>query len=622
MATNISKYVQLSDYLLLEYEFNKDGTQLNLSTIGAQIVTTDLGTKQYFNTNKAAALGETNNLLEFTAEPTGAARSHWFNDYSDVTSYNAFFDACTNVSGVGNYRHDTLRLHIVSGYNFDDVAGFLLQVRAEDVSLNLVDLANFTYLKQPDALASSDVVKFSSNALYLGNRFYDKYIELKVPCVQRLGDDQFAGYDTLLGEYLNIKQSSDAIITYNNVSNILNNQFAISNSVTFQLPVTSVADNFNAFITESTVGDFIEYYGTWADEIIGNYIGDIESGIIPLYTSNNPNDNYQEFASIYGISAAKWVLIHELYVYENLPGVTGGSSLLTQKFSFTQEDSFSLPNYFRPVLKNADIDTSYTIQYTCRLLNRMDGTQIIRKASFASSDPKKYGLIFTRLNVDNIIPYNIFNRIEAEKPNIVQSTGAIQTKYSKVFFDTVNIAMNQFNEIFPQGTGPLFLKNGDSVYNFKFEKLNTITNDKENVDLSGAYNYDLMFILDNERKIEVGPTYSSNMNTIIGELEFKLSEDQIKQLLKQNNKNYSIIIKNPDGTQYTFYEGVFFSYKDYDSVLDNFKSKTDTDYLSKKVTALEKEIKRRKKEYELLSQRYAKARGEASSGQKKGLTGG
>ena len=556
---NISKYVQINDFILLEYEFNRDGTTVDLSSLGPKVSVTSVGTKQYYN--NSTAIGITNNILELNSVATNTLRSTWFN--SETTSqFNQYFDSSISVATTTEYEHDTVKVHVISGYNFDDIVGFLLQVRAKDTSANMVDLSNFSYLKQPVALGNSNVVKFSSNALYLGNKFYDKYIEFKIPSVYALGNDlKSAG---TLGLGLDIEQNSDVYLTYSTIPTIQadasDSTFVLVENVNFQLPVTSVADNFNAFIAQSTVGDFIEYYATWADQIIGQYMGDIESGRISLTTSNNPNDNYQEFSSIYGNQAAKWVLIHELYVYEQLPGVDGGSSILTQKFSFTQEDNFSLPNYFRPVLKNADIDSSYTIQYIIRLTNRMDGTQIIRRSSFASTDPKKYGLKFTRINVENIIPYKVFNKLEAEKGNVVQGVSNIRTKYVKVFFDTSSILLNEKNEVFPQGLGPIYLKNGDSVYKFKFEKFNESAGQRENIDLSGAYNYILSFKLKDNSKIDVVPTYSTNMNTTIGEIEFKINEDQINTILSQNIKDYSIKVKNPDGTDYTFYEGNVYSY--------------------------------------------------------------
>jgi hypothetical protein len=589
---NISKYVAINDFMLLEYEFNRDGTLVDLSSMGVTVVENYAGNLQLFNYFKSYALGVTNNVLELNSVPTDALRTRWMNNYENIQQYNSNFSSVTAINTT-SYAHDTIKVHVVSGYNFDDVAGFMLQVRAEKSSGDLVDLSNFTYIKQPDALGSANVMKFASNILYLGNKFYDKYVEFKVPSVYALGANT---PDTSMGSVLGVKNLSDVFLTYSTVATYQhdnttkNNTFTLADTLNLQLPVTSVADNFNVFIAESTIGDFIEYYATWANEIIGGYMGDIESGRIALYTSSNPNDNY-DFVDVYGSGSRKWVLMHEIYVYEQLPGITAGSSLLTQKFAFTQEDNFSSANYFRPVLKNADLDVSYTIQYVCRLSNRMDGTQIIRRASFASTDPKKYGLKFNRLNVDNIIPYKIFNRIDNEKANVIEGSSLSKTKYVKTFYDTTTVVLNQFNEVYPDGTGPLFLKNGNALYKLKFEKKNTANNDRQNVDLSGVFNYAMLFVLDDNTKMEIVPTYSSNMNTTIGELEFKISGDQSYKLLQQKNNAYSIIVKNPDNTDYVFYEGVYYDNKNYQVTMNSLKEITTIGELNNKIASMEIELK-------------------------------
>lgn len=555
MSQNISKYVQLTDFLLLEYEFSRDGEEISFSD--PWVVETTTGKKQFFDYSDSA-IGVTNNALIMNSVATDGDGGNWFNNYKFKTEFFDYFEASTLIS-TNDYAHDTVKVHIISGYNFDDVAGFLLQIKAKDGSANLVDLSNFTYIKQPETLGNGDVTKFSANSLYLGNKFYDKYVEFKIPSVYALGNDTTSD----LGQELNIEALSDVYMTYSTLPTIqagdlgTDNVFTLVEETDLQLPVTSTADRFNAFIAEATDGDYIEYYATFDDQIIGQFMGDIESGRIPLYTSNNPNDNYQEFTETYGTDTPKWVLIHELFVYEHF----GNSSVLTQKFSFTQDSNFSLANRFRPVLQNADIDSSYTIQYICRLSNRMDGSQIIRRASFSSTDPKKYGLEFTRINVDNIIPYRVYNKIEDTQPEILQTGLKPQTKYVKIFYDTTNVVYNEKNEIYPQGTGALYLRNSDSVYKFKFERQNETSGNLENVDLSGAFNYGLLFVLDDDTKLEVGPTYSSNMNTTIGSLEFKLNKEQVDKLLIQNNKNFSIIVKNPDGSSYNFYEGQYYSYQ-------------------------------------------------------------
>lgn len=581
MASNINKYVQLNDFLLLEYEFNKSGEELVFDSLGSVKALNKSGNVQYFNTGSQ---GITNNDLNLNSVPTSLNRSTWYFSLDDTSGYWSYFDSSAAITGTLSYPFDTIKVHIVSGYNFDDVTGFLLQIRALDTSSNFVDLSNFTWAKQ---ILGNDVLKFSPNTLLLGNRFYDKYVEFKVPSIQELGGDIV----TTLGQNLNIQALSDVYITYSTIPEMDVDTYVLSEAISLQLPVESPADNFNCLIAESTAGDFIEFYATWADIIIGEYMGEIESGKIRLYTSNNPNDNYEDFSENYGAGASKWVLMHELYVYETIPP---GTSLLTQKYVFTQEDNFMSPNYFRPVIKNADIAASYTIDYVCRLMNRMDGTQIIRKASFASTDPKKYGLYFTRLNIDNYIPYKIFNRIEGEaSPNAIGG-GVQKTKFVKVFFDTTQVMLNMNNEVLPQGTGTLFIRQTDGIYLFKFDKIDTDNgNQAQNVDLSGAYNYALVFVLDDQSKIEISPTFSPNMNTTLGQLEFKIPESQAQKLLSQTtNNSYSIIIKNPDGSQYTFYEGVYYSFKDFNQIITQYQSLFDVTSLNTQIAALQEENKK------------------------------
>lgn len=578
MANNISKYCQLTDFVLLEYEFNKDGVTTNLVSGGItpMLANTSLDTKQYFN---KGSQGVQNNDLKMNSVPINSSRTNWYINSDDEASYYEYFDSSTAISQ-NNYTHDKIKVHIVSGYNFDDISGFLLQIRAKDASNNMVDLSNFTWINQ---VSGNDVLKFSSNALYLGNRFYDKYIEFLVPSIENLGGDE----SPEIGQALLIQALSDVYITYSTITEIEDNQYIVNEFIDVQVPVTSQADNFNAFIAESTAGDFIEYYATWKNQIIGDYMSDIESGRIRLYTSNNPNDNYQDFTDQYGVNTAKWVVMHEIYIYENI----GNSQLLTQKFIFTQEDNFSIPNYFRPVIKNPDIASSFSIDYICRLTNRMDGSQIIRKASFSSTDPKKYGTYFERINIDNYIPYNVFNKLPEEKPNIVVKSKPRQTKFVKVFYDTTNILLNQDNNVLPQGTGPLFLRKTDNVYKFKFEKLNVNVEggQRENVDLSGIYSYALEFVLDDDSIISIAPSFSTNMNIVHGELEFKIYTEQSQKLLKQQNNSYSIIIKNPDGTKYTFYEGLYYKYSDLDQVMIQYQGFFDVQNLNEKIANLELE---------------------------------
>lgn len=575
---DISKYVQVNDYLLIEYVFNKAEILTDLTGIKSIVGNNIFGTKQYFNQN---SIGVLNNDLVLNSEPLDANRSGWYvTTNGDISNYGLFFDSSVQLVQP-NYVFDTVKVHIVSGYNFDDIPGFFLNVGALDTSNNHVDLSNFTWLGQ---ILGNSVLKFSPNALFLGNRFYDKYVEFKVPSVQKLGGNNTEPIE----QALSIQTLSDVYFTYTSISNIINNNFIPEERIELQLPVSSQADNFNAFIAESTSGDYIEFYATWKNTIIGEYMGDIESGRIKLFTSNNPNDNFEEFSETYGSTTAKWVVMHEIYVYEHIPGNT----ILTQQLVFTQSANFTFPNYFRPIIQNSDIVSSYTINYICRLTNRMDGSQIIRSASFASTDPKKYGRYFTRINVDNYIPYKVFNKIEGEASTTLAVTNNKKTQFVKVYYDTTRVLLDMNNNVLPQGTGPLFIKNGNGIYKMSFSRSNQNNNEeRQNVDLSGAYNYTLLFVLDNDTKIEIPPTYSTNMNTTLGEIEFEIKENQALELLKQTNNSYSILVKNPNGTNYTFYQGFYYAFSNYQQVISEYSNLLDLNSLKEQISLLQAENK-------------------------------
>ena len=189
MGQNISKYIQINDALLLEYEFNKAETTTSLTGVSSYVgINTTLGTKQYWNNVNGE--GVTNISWTLQSVPTEPTRSTWFVNPASEGGFNAWF-IDTSISNIvqTSYVFDTIKVHIISGYNFDDVAGFLLQVRAQvDPSAgSLIDLANFTWIKQLSD--PSNVIKFDSNTLHLGNRFYDKYVLLKVPSIQYSGGD-------------------------------------------------------------------------------------------------------------------------------------------------------------------------------------------------------------------------------------------------------------------------------------------------------------------------------------------------------------------------------------------------------------------------------------------------
>lgn len=554
MSNNISKYVQLNDFILLEYEFCRNGNdnEKNLTKLNSEVFYTVNGGVQYID---AAFQAETNNTYGFTSIPMDAMNSTWLYGESFNTLAPSIYKR-TSVNGV--YNFDKIKIHVVSGYQFQDSDGFLVRVRGFNNNGGMSTLANFTWTKNiPDQYKKQ--LFFNPSPITISNKRYDKYILLEVPSMYDLGLDINKSNEGFLANLLDIKQLSDividfGIIPYGMISSLNSSTYILDENITTSFPVTSVSDNFNCFIKESSSGDYIEYYATWMGHIIGKYMNEIETGVIPLYTSNNPNEGYEEFNDTWGQVARKWIILHDLEIIEH---IGNNSSLVSQRISLTQDNNYDYPNYYRPIILNSDIASSVTIIYTCRLQNRMDGSQIVRKSSFNLPYPRKYGKQLSRISVNNMFNYKVNNVID--KNEVIQNVSNKNiTKINKVYYDTTKVILDVDNNVYEQGLGMVYIKDGGSVIKFNFSR---IMNDdsKQNVDLSGMHTYRLRFPLSDGSYVDVLTSNSKNMNMALGQLEFIINDLDTKKILSNDNINKIFLIQiiNTDNSYYTFYQGKF-----------------------------------------------------------------
>lgn len=577
MALNksISKFISLNDYFLLEYEFNKDTTTnynyLNFEELGAKFAQSRYSGKLYYteyNRFSSTYIGGqeedvyTNNRLNFNSVSVSSTDSKWYydenlydgnpNTYINYINYINNNDNSQNI--IGDFPFDTLKLHIVSGYNFQDIYGFLLRVSVDTKDNNKLYLTNFTWdANNYNIQDRFNAIKLSSNILYIGNKFYDKYIEIKIPSTWALTNK--LNYTSNINTFVNdvdVKQLSNVFIEYSNINSFDNQTktYVLADNLDAQLPIISNSDNFNALIKESSNGDYIEFYGMWGNEIIGNYMDDIENGKIPLYLSSNPNDNYASFAEAYG-TAIKWVLIHEIYLYEDLPE---GITKQTQKYSFTQDSNWNEPNLYRPILINSDIATNARIDYIVRLYNRMDGTQIIRKSSMAITNPKKYGKYMERLNINNLINYTAYNKIEKTTHNISPINTKENVRYVKTYVNTNNIILSNNNTYSTQGEYTMNLFTSGSLYKFVLSYMDS--NNISPLELQNNNTYTFEVKLENGDTVIIKP---SNVNILSGELDFNITDTQTQLMLKNKDDNKRFVIKSnsKDGTSTVIYEGKY-----------------------------------------------------------------
>ena len=110
--------------------------------------------------------------------------------------------------------------------------------------------------------------------------------------------------------------------------------------------------------------------------------------------------------------------------------------------------------------------------------------------------------------------------------------------------------------VYAQGTGVLKLKDGGNVIKWNCAR-QLSDGTKQNVDLSGIFYYDIKFPLNEGGNISVAMSGSKNMNTVLGQLEFVISDTDTQKIKLNGTNIFTIQINNPDKSTYVYYQGKY-----------------------------------------------------------------
>ena len=381
--TTSQRFVQISPYLLVEYLYaaapNPEQYFVNtgVPSIGFEKITNGYfdGASQVLN--RIQDVGTTGNTRDRSVVQTGRSRFVTL-DIDRLTQYLDFDSNLTNTSNlavnfpynIGVY-YDTIKYHFVSGYNFDDLDGVILQVQFAERNGKKTTVSQILFEKGD---ISTPIL--NPNPIYLNGAIYDRYIEIKIPSYANITFE----FDLLNGQPLQsstlaAKISSDGngyvrnapinislyeiretslVNGYENYIADLRNSLSLSSSDEY--------GDLVAVVQENTTYDYIEYYPTWQ----GNFIEDF------IFTENSLGNIYY--------------VIHEIEVREQV----GLGIFTSSRFSTIQETGFESPYLFRPILQNP-LATSFTINYTLRLFNKTNSNQTIRRSSVTSMNVNRYG---------------------------------------------------------------------------------------------------------------------------------------------------------------------------------------------------------------------------------------
>lgn len=440
-----------------------------------------------------------------------------------VTIENAVFPVTRNVD------YETVKIHILAGYNFQDSLGFALNIVAPLMSGKQANLCSFIYTRE-----DLDNIYTSTKPLKLSDRIYDKYVMLKIPAMSWLLEEQFNNSDpdntftkVCFGEFLKIQ-------------NLFYAEFRIID--------TDYYTNGYRFFNVSDLKQIIIDTDDRNNEL-GADITEYESyfSLKPLWNGEGIEDYIYRLNSLAGNN---YVIVHDISVVEQY----GSLFIKTANHSFVQSEDFSEPYDFRPILKNRDGSaSSFSIDYVVRLLNRVDGRSIFAEGSVSSNNVGTYGRNMLKLNVGNVNePFQVYNRIVKQEAKIIDSTNSlIQNRITAYFVDKATI---QFKINSTDTEGGQVLKFSPFISILSFEVTDKDGNKK---DVSYLNNPAISIMKDAVNKVYIPEFIDPNFDKTKGTIAFKMTPLIYNQLKNLETKKYYLINRAINGEESLLYTGTF-----------------------------------------------------------------
>ena len=552
-----SQYLQISDYALVEYVYADE----NITTTQARCLRLQ---NKYTNTyqflNNAQAYKKTGNILDKSASKLGTDSQAWAYHDIDVvvptiqTDANFVLEDVT-ASLLSNQYYDTIRLHLLAGFTFPGLDGLVLEVIFNEWTATGLNSRPFTAAANV-FLKSEPGVTFATDPIFIADRYFDRFIEIKVPSLFQVNQDFWTSptaSNTFGYQY-----------TFNNVGFFPGSQIGVNvyeinfieerNGNRFLRTGTTYNGTFNqqdeysfvgAVIKENAENDYIEYYPTYQGGFIEDYINLLNS-------------------------TGSWVVINQLTVYEQV----GTQFVKTSDVTILQEENFDQPSVYRPIIRNAPAVFSYEIEYIMRLLNKVSNQEIVRRSSFSSTEVKKYGLQLEKINaLEGFRPIKVYNKIvkndETPSPGISFGAPRFITQYSYInnYFDVNYISVDSTTDVsseigqtvYPQGKNIFFMNPFDNYVKFKIFTKSKDKKQNVTIDLaSTGMNIKLSFVYDDKSQVFVEPVQDIEAaNPGAGEVLFRIDSDVSIKLLGGKTRNYFLVNRTVEGDDVLIYSGKF-----------------------------------------------------------------
>ncbi len=566
--TTTSKYVQLTPYMVMEYMYadqpnpetyfvNTGNPTVSYDKLINGIIKGPGGTAS----NDAQIFNQTQNysITQNTAVNSVVKvsdNSYITLDPNYIIPYNDFNPNLTSSANLpvvfgSNFSitYDSVRYHILSGYNLGNIDGVILGVDFLDVDGSYV---TFSQIFIDSGFASQYTL--NPSPLMIGINSYDKYFEVKVPSLLYMNNQYISSPTPSLTPASLLSKSGNGFVVgspmrvrvYEVLNTTLTSGYATygANLVsTLSLESEDPFTNVGAFIGPADTGDFFEFFGTDNNGFLENFI---------LFQNSIGNQYYIQ---------------NNIQVLE----LIGTALVQTANFYTVQTNGYDIPNLYRPIIRNAGIAASFTLRYTMTLVNSADQSRVTRIASYTSNNPAKYGTYIAPLQLQNLPQVQkIYNKLATQSNITVPNSNPTPRtiiKYSSVFYERslVNTTMTnlvvkgntitaadggavQDQTVYGMGKAYIHISPFDNYYKFTFYKQGADGN-TQLIDLESSGTYYMIFINNSNKKVSAPSIDNKNIaNSSKGELAFKVSETLATDVLQFTNRQYYISNRPPAST--------------------------------------------------------------------------
>jgi hypothetical protein len=490
------------------------------------------------------------NVVQITDNSFAPLNPNYIIPYNDFNSnLTSTSDLPVTFSSNFSITYDTVRYHILAGYNMNNIDGLVLGIDFLDVDGSYVTISQ---IHINSGFANQYVL--NPNPLSIGINTFDKYFEIKVPSLLFLNDQYISSPNQALTPAALLSKSGKGFVVgspmrirpYEILNTTLNNGYSIYGTNLLSVLSLESEDpftNIGAQIGPADTGDFFEYFATDNDGFVENFI---------LFQNSIGN---------------QYFIQNEIQVLEQI----GTALIETANFFTVQTNAYDIPNLYRPIIRNAGIASSFTLRYTMSLVNNKDKSRVVRTASYTSSNPSKYGSYIAPLQLENLPQVQkIYNKVAGGSNISVPNSGVVPKtilKYSNVFYERnlVNATMTnlvvkgttitsadggsvQDQTVYGQGKAYVTISPFDSYYKFTFYKQGADGNTQV-IDLESSGTYYMVFLNNSNKKVSAPTIDNKNIaNPAKGELAFKVSETLTTDILQYTDRRYFITNRPPNSS--------------------------------------------------------------------------